>query len=276
MSASELFTVRRLLVAAGPGAAAGGFLEQATRLAAFLDAEMDAVLLGHSERKRMAEAGMAFHWHAATGQFSPMEAEVLERDHRALTKRIDEHLNLVGGALGVRWTLKAADETELHGALHGADLVVAQCATRDFGGMERRVVLNAARAAARSVMLIRSMPTTGGFVVALEGEANVHRVLSPALRLLPRTQALSVLLVGAEPANLREHPDSERIKVLPQRLDRATPEALSEGLSGQRAAVLVLDADSPLGEALAEAPPPWVRALLLVRPSPEKEPEGEE
>lgn len=274
MSGPDLFTVRRLLVAAGPGAAEGGFLEQATRLAAFLDAEMDAVLLGQTEHRRMAGAGFAFHWHAATGHFGPMEADVLDRDHRALAKRVGELLQIVGSGLGVRWSLKTSDGDELRAALALADLVVAQCATRDFGGMERRIVLNAAREAARSVMLIRSMPTTGGFVVALDGEANVDRVLSPALRLLPKSQALSVLLTGPEPANLREHAEHERIKVLPQRLDRSTPEALSEGLSGQRAAVLVLDADSPLGEALADAPPPWVRALLLVRPP--NEPEGEE
>jgi nucleotide-binding universal stress UspA family protein len=268
------FVIRRILVALDASAHSRAALEEATALAAAMEAELLGLFVEDIDLVRIAGLPFARQVTYPSGAEERLSSERIERELKAQAELARKALAAAAaGRKHTRWsfrTVRGKVASEILAAASQADLVLLG----KSGGSPARPVGSTALALIATspgafLLVPQGTPQTGSIAVLFEGSSDSRRALDAAIRLAVAHQTgLLVLVPGHTPEScdaLRESARQtvgSRVKEFRIRRVQPAPGDLANALRAERSRLLVL----PGGSALAQEA--GIRLLLEITSSP--------
>ena len=197
-------SARRIVVAVDGSGPAFAALREAAALAARLRAELDAVFVEDERWARVAALPVA-RVVAVRGAQAP-SAEEMDRERRALARRVERHVREAAEARRARWAFRVARgdvARELLAAGEGADLFVLGRRGRNAEGALGTTAARVALELALPVVLLGERETLGAPVLALEEDVPYERAVDAAAYIAGRDGAVVELVAIAEAKDVR-------------------------------------------------------------------------
>lgn len=283
------FVIRRILVALDASTHDLAALDAAVDLAERVKAEIEGLFIEDINLMRLAEFPFAQQLGLPTGLRLRLDAEVIEREMRALAEEARRTLEAAAARSEVRWSFRVVRgpvEVEMRAAAGGADLIVLDTASRPLTRHARlgSPAEGAARRSALPVLLLRGRPgPVRSVVVAFDGSAGAAKALAAAAEIAvalaadgepeQRVPLWVLCLADCEAAartverKARDLLARHEVAAQLETMIKAGPARLCEAVRAVEDGLFVLDAGAPLLDKmtaeglLAETDCP----LLLVR-----------
>lgn len=251
-NAETALTIRRIVVALHPSPHSRAALEQAARLAAFLEVELRGMYVEEEALLRLAELKFLQEVDAVLGEIRGLETADLERQLRAEAARVHRELARIAHEFGVEWSFRVSRgevSAQLVEAAAQMDLVMLGVRTRQTGRGLGSTVRSLIADPGRPVMIIRhGMQLTSDVHVVDDGTDAGKRAAELGRALTGRPGSALTIHVGGE-----EDRTARRL------------ETYREKLRGTRENVALRPLDVP--EGLGIAAPLTIRSCgLLILP----------
>lgn len=232
--------LRRILVAMDPSPHARVALEMAARLAALLEAELEAIYVQDERLLRLEGVALLREVDSVSGRVRRLQRGDVERQLQAEAATVRRLLSSVGSRLGIHWTFRVARglvSDEVAAAAAGFDLVTLGVRSRTAGrGAGSTVRALVARGAGPVMIARRGMRLSPDVHVLDDGTEAGRRAVEVGERLTRApASALTVhVATGEEPEEA-----ADRMEAVRRRL----------GAQGRSDAVVEVAEDDPAGPA---------------------------
>ncbi len=226
--------VRRILVAVAPAFVQSPTADFAARLAATIRADIDALLVQDAALMMAADLPFTQEILAPTGARRSLTREALDRDFRALARKLELKLQHSAGRAGLRWNLRS-----VHGDPIAA--IIAAAAENDLLvlGLPRGAALGIAtmrriaRQTGRPAVFLGDVSAPGAGLSIFDGDGDLQRELLTIMGPLARTLPGEVTIYGRPSSDA----DSSRMEDMRRLLGEAQP--------GLRARLAIIASDMP-------------------------------